>query len=270
MGAKLGAFLGAVAFVLAFLVFAPATAHAAGVFKLKTPQVSETGGQWHIFIFVELSRAPATAHVPVKFLFTKDMVYERALIDGHGDTPVLNRTALTNQTPIIESTDVDFSDGTGKIFKGTRFDFSLSRDHGFEAGEYKVQVRGADGNDIGGSARLVLNGDNPVVDRRSITFNAKDPSVKKVQNYGLDGGANGAPSSDDSTSTQSTDVAPSGSAAPFIPTDAYNKTPEEEVKTRPAGCCGVAGARGGDYGLGAGGLFAVGAVLLAVRRKRKV
>jgi hypothetical protein len=269
MGAKLAAFFGAVAFVFVALVTAPA--HASGVFKLKTQQVSESGGQWHIFVVVELSRAPATAHVPMKFLFTKDMVYERALIDGHGDTPVINRTALTNQTPNVESVDVDFADGTGKIFKGTRFDFSLSRDHGYEAGEYKVQVRTSDGVDIGSSQRLVLNGDNPVVDRRAITFNAKDPSVKKVAGYGADGGANGPPGGDnsDSTSTQSSEVAPSGSAAPFISPDAYNKTPEEEVKTRPAGCCGVAGARGNDYGTGAGAMFALGAAVLAARRKRK-
>ena len=62
----------------------------------------------------------------MKFLFTKTMVYERALIDGHTE-PVLNRQALQNQTPSVESLDVDFADRSGKIFKGTRFDFGLTR-----------------------------------------------------------------------------------------------------------------------------------------------
>jgi hypothetical protein len=202
--------------------------------------------------------------VPMKFLFTKEMVFERALIDGH-DQPVLNRMALVNQMPSIESVDVDFADGSGKIFKGTRFDFSLSRDHGYEAGEYKVQVRTSDGSDVGGAQHLTLNGDNPVVDRRAMTFNAKDPSVKKIAGYGNDGGP--TTSDSDSPSTQSQDVAPSGSAAPFIPPDAYNKTPEEEVKTRPAGCCGVAGSRG-DYGTGAMAAFVLGVAVMFARRRR--
>jgi hypothetical protein len=262
MGAKFSAALAAFAFVLVSLVASPASA--SGAFKLKTTQVTESGGQWHIFVTLELTRAPATAHVPMKFLFTKEMVYERALIDGH-EQPVLNRTALTNQMPSVESVDVDFADGSGKIFKGTRFDFSLSRDHGYEAGEYKVQVRTSDGSDIGSSQRLTLNGDNPVVDRRSMTFGA-NPSVKKVATLGLDSGAP-TTSDSDSPSTQSQDVAPSGSAAPFIPPDAYNKTSEEEIKTRPAGCCGVAGSRG-DYGAGAMAAFAFGVAVMFARRRR--
>jgi uncharacterized protein (TIGR03382 family) len=264
MGAKLNAVLGVIAF--AFVSLFASHASAAGSFKLKTTSVSESGGQWHLFVTLELSRAPATAHVPMKFLFTKEMVFERALIDNH-DGPVLNRTALSNQMPSIESVDVDFADGSGKIYKGTRFDFSLSRDHGYEAGEYKVQVRTSDGTDIGGAQHLSLNGDNPVVDRRSITFTANASGVKKIAAYGDAGGAPGT-SDSDSPSTQSTDVAPSGSAAPFIPADAYNKTPEEEVKTRPAGCCGVAGSRGSDYGTSALAAFGLGLAILFGRRRR--
>jgi len=265
MGAKFSVALAAFAFAFVSLFASPASA--AGSFKLKTTSVSESGGQWHIFVTVELPRAPATAHVPMKFLFTKEMVFERALIDGH-DQPVLNRTALVNQMPAIESVDVDFADGSGKIFKGTRFDFSLSRDHGYESGEYKVQVRTSDGVDIGSSQHLTLNGDNPVVDRRSMNFGAggKDSSMKKVAAYGNDAGAPGT-SDSDAPSTQSQDVAPSGSAAPFIPADAYNKTPEEEIKTRPAGCCGVAGSHG-DYGTGAMAAFALGVAVMISRRRR--
>jgi MYXO-CTERM domain-containing protein len=271
MAAKFGGFARGLAAIGAFfaLLALSSQALAAGSFKLKTTTASETGGQWHIFVTVELPRPPATAHVPMKFLFTKEAVFERDLVDNHGDTPVTNQMVLTNQTPSVESVDVDFADGSGKIFKGTRFDFSLSRDRGYEAGIYQVKVRTSDGLDIGGAQRLTLNGDNPVIDRRSITFNAKEKSVKKVPGYGLDGGANGAPSTgDDTTSTQATEVAPSGSAASFIPADAYEKTPEEEVKTRPSGCgCIVAGASG-DGALAGLGALAVGLAVLASRRRR--
>jgi MYXO-CTERM domain-containing protein len=260
LGRRLAAFA-----VLLALVVVATEAHAAGSFKLKTTQVSEISGAWHLFVKLELPRAPATAHVPMKFLFTKEAAFERDLVDGHGDTPVTNTMVLTNQTPNVESLDVDFADGSGKIFKGTNFDFSLSRDRGYEAGIYKVEVHTSDGINIGSSQRLTLNGDNPVVDRRSITFAAKDPSSKKVPTYGLDAGANGAPQNDD-TPAQSTEVAASGSATPFIPQDAYQKTPEEEIKTRPSGCgCVVAGGRTGG---GLGGV-AFGLLVLAARRRRR-
>jgi hypothetical protein len=243
-------------------------ASAAGSFKFKSTSANEVSGAWHVFVTIQLPRAPATAHVPLKFLFTKEVVFERALIDNHAD-PVTNATVLSNQTPSVESLDVDFADGSGKIFKGTRFDFSLTRDRGYEAGEYKVQVRTSDGIDVGSPQKLTLNGDNPVVDRRSITFSAKDKSVKKVDD--VSGQSNGPPKQDnaeDTTSTQSSEVQATGTEKPFIPAEAYNKQPEEEVKTHPSGCgCVVAGARGeGSLGaLGAG----LGLALLGVRRRTR-
>ena len=266
LAALAGALAGAGGFLAVLLL--SSQAHAAGSFKLKTTSASEVSGAWHLFVTVELPRAPATAHVPMKFLFTKEAVFERDLVDGHGDTPVTNQMVLTNQTPNVESLDVDFANGSGKIFKGTQFDFSLTRDRGYEAGIYKVQVKTSDGIDVGGSQRLTLNGDNPVVDRRSITFNAKEKTVKKVPGYGLDGGATGP--GEDTTSSQATDVAPSGSAAAFIPQDAYQKTPEEEVKTRPSGCgCVVAGAQG-DGALAGFGAIAIGlAAFFSSRRRRR-
>ena len=118
----------------------------------------------------------------------------------------LNRQALQNQTPTVESQDVDFADPSGKIFKGTRFDFGITRARGFEAGEYKLQLRMSDGTDVGTPVNLILKGDNPVVDRRSIAFNANDKGIKKVDN-GLDGGAKVA-SNDTSTGPASTERMP--------------------------------------------------------------
>jgi MYXO-CTERM domain-containing protein len=256
------------ALVLACLALVTAFARdasAAGTFKLKSTEATEVSGAWHIYVTIEMPKPPLTAHQSMKFLFTKTMAYERALIDGHSE-PVLNRQALQNQTPSVESLDVDFADPSGKIFKGTRFDFGLTRTRGYEAGEYKVEVKTSDGVQIGSPQTLILKGDNPVVDRRAIAFNAKEPGVKKVEGY--DGGAKGG-SNDDNTPAAANnmgEVTPTGTAQPFIPKEGYEKTSEEEIKTRPKGCgCSVPG------GVDAGTLLwlaPLAGLLVFARRRR--
>ena len=265
MGAKFSAVLAAFAFIL--VSFFATTASASGVFKLKTTQVSESGGQWHIFVTIELPRAPATAHVPMRFIFTKEMVFERALVDGQRSAGASTASSLVNQNPSVESVDVNFADGSGKIFKGTRFDFSLSRDHGYEAGEYKVQLRTSDGVNIGGAQHLSLNGDNPVVDRRSMTFARRPPRRRRSRPSSTTAAPRRALTTATARQPSRRTSRRAGSAAPFIPADAYNKTPEEEIKTRPAGCCGVAGSRG-DYGTGAMAAFVFGVAVMFGRRRR--
>jgi hypothetical protein len=250
------------------ITLAPRLAEAGvGSFQLRTSEVQEVSGGWHIFCQLALPRAPTLAHTPMKFLFTKTVVYERALVDTSKD-PVLNRTPLVNQTPSVESLDVDFSDPSGKIFNRTRFDFSLTRTRGYEAGEYKVQVRTADGTDIGSPATLILKGDNPVVDRRSITFNAEKKGIKKVET-GIDAGEKVASNEETAAALNNTDVAATGSAAPFIPPEAFQKTPEEELQGHPKGCgCSVPGVdrtAGLALLLGAPAIVAVA----ASRRRRR-
>jgi len=233
----------------------------AGSWKLKSNDVSEVSGAWHIYVSIEMTAAPATAHVPMKFMFTKNVVYERSLVDGSKD-PVVNRTPLTGQMPQVESLDVDFADGSGKVFKGTRFDFGVTRTRGFEAGEYKMELKTADGVVIGAAQNLILKGDNPVVDRRSITFNAKDPKIKKID--AVDGGQSAK--NDVEANVQTQDVAPTGSAAPFIPSDAYNATEEEKIKDKPGGCgCDVPGL---SQTSGAALALPALALLLLIRRRR--
>lgn len=227
---------------LATLVLLPTTALAAGKFTIKSTSVQEVSGGWHIFVTVELPKPPAIAHQSMRFVFEKTAVYERSLVDGHSD-PVPSRAVVRDDTPATESLDVDFSDGRGKIFKGTRFDFSLTRTRGYVAGEYKVTLRTADGTSIGGSQSLTLKGDNEVVDRRSITFEAKKNKIQKVDD-GVDGGAPGAQSDAGSGPAAGGmgEVEATGSAEPFIPADAYNKTPEEDIKVKKSGCgCSVPG-----------------------------
>jgi MYXO-CTERM domain-containing protein len=242
-------------------------AAAIGTFKLKSNEATEVSGAWHIYVTIELPKAPLTAHQTMKFNFTKTMAYERALIDGHNE-PVLNRQALQNQTPSIESLDVDFADPSGKIFKGTRFDFGLTRTRGYEAGEYKVEVKTSDGATIGSPATLILKGDNPVVDRRAIAFNAKESGVKKVD-AGV-GGQNVA-QNDDTPAAQNNmgEVTPTGTAQPFIPKEGFQKTSEEEIKTRPKGCgCTVPGNVDAGSLVWLAPLAAAGAFARRYRRRR--
>jgi len=258
--------LGALAFALVFLATSPALA--AGTFKLKQGEATEVSGAWHIYVKIELTKAPPMAHQPLRFVFTKTMAYERSLVDGKSE-PVVNRMALTGQNPMVESLDVDFADASGKIYKGTNFDFGLKRDRGFEAGEYKMQVRTPDGTDIGTSATLVLKGDNPVVDRRSIAFNAKDTSIKKVDN-GVDAGPKVAKNDEDNgASPVQGDVAAVGTPPPFVGKDAYAHTSEEDIKVQPkSGCgCAVPGTESSDafFALPGVGL----ALVFAARARRK-
>jgi len=134
-----------------------------------------------------------------------------------------------------------------------------------------VQLRTSDGVDVGGAVMLTLKGDNPVVDRRAMNFSAGQNGIRKVDN-GLDGGSAPPQNNEfgDTASNASGDVAASGSAAPFIPASAFEKTPEEEIHTKPGGCgCSVPG-----LGTNANLLFMAGPLavlaLVVVRRKRRV
>ena len=227
--------LAALAVGLALTLASPA--QAAGSFKLKQNEATEVSGAWHIYVKIELTKAPPMAHQPLRFVFTKTMTYERSLVDGKSE-PVVNRQSLQGQNPSVESLDVDFADASGKIYKGTNFDFGLKRDRGFEAGEYKMQLRTPDGTDIGTTTTLTLKGDNPVVDRRSIAFNAKDPSIKKYDN-GLDAGSKVAKNEDDpGANPVQGDVQAAGTPPPFVGKDAYNRTSEEDIKVAPKSGCG--------------------------------
>ncbi|HVJ90890.1 MAG TPA: MYXO-CTERM sorting domain-containing protein [Labilithrix sp.] len=234
------ALLAAVATLIGF----PRAAHAVGTFKLKSTEANEVSGAWHLYVTIELPKPPLVAHQSMKFLFTKTMVYERSLIDGHNE-PVVSRQPLQNQTPTVESLDVDFADPSGKIYKGTRFDFGLTRARGYEAGEYKVEVRTSDGTRIGAPATLILKGDNPVVDRRAMAFSAKEKGVKKIEAY--DAGANQAKNDEPVPVNPNTqgEVTPTGTATGFVPPEGMEETEEEKIKVRPKGCgCEVPGPAG--------------------------
>ena len=169
------------ALITFFVVGFAGVAQAAQV-KWKRTTIDEVDGSWKIDMTVFLNKAPSVAHVPVRFAFTPEVVYERSLVDGK-DEPVLTKLPLGNQQPLVESVDVGFLDpGTGKIQNRTRFSFRITREHGFMAGEYSVEIRQASNNSqLGGATRLILQGENEVVDRRSMVFEAKDKKEKQSE-----------------------------------------------------------------------------------------
>jgi hypothetical protein len=224
-------------------LFGARSASAGGTFHLRSTTVQEVSGGWHVYCDIALSRPPDIAHPTLKFLFTKTAVFERDLVDNN-PKPVVNRQNLQNQNPSVESLEVDFSDASGKIFKVTHFDVSLTRTRGYEAGEYSVKVRTSDGVDVGSPASITLNGDNPVVDRRAMSFDAKNPTMKKIGS-GIDGGT--GPKVDDSVAAapNNGEVTASGDAPPFLSADAFQKQPEE-IHDHPKGCgCDVPGVATG-------------------------
>ncbi len=249
----------------------------ASSYTIKTPEVTESSGEWHIKVRIDLSRPPAMMHTPMRFTFSKEAVDERAIMSKGAD-PVHHRVVLETSQKQIVSLDVDFADPSGKVFKSTYFEFDLQRKDGyFEAGEYLVTLSGADG-DVGVAQRLTLKGDNPPVYRGSMDFSGDPKAAKKKgpkmesYNNGLDAGPQDVAQNDTPASAgpASTDVAAAGPAPDMVPQGAFNKTAEEEsVQNHPSGCgCIVAGVES-ESTLGAGAAALVGIALVLGRRRNR-
>lgn len=174
---------------IVMMVLVAAPAFAAGRLQWKSNKFNEReGGSWRIELAIYLPRAPDVAYVPMKFEFQPTVYYERSLVDGR-DGPVENRVPLEGRQALIESVDVGFLDaGTAKIESRTKFTFKLTRALGYEAGEYKVTVRDArNGNTIGTPTTITLEGQNEIIDRRSIVFTG-EKKKKKEEKKADDGG----------------------------------------------------------------------------------
>jgi len=262
------------------LFFASAFAFAAGSFAVKTPEVTESAGEWHVKVRIDLPRPPPMIHTPMRFTFSKEAVDERAIM-AKGAEPVHHRMVLDVSPKQIVSMDVDFADPTGKIFKSTYFEFDLRRDGGyFEAGEYLVTISGADG-EVGGAQKLTLKGDNPPVFRGALDFStdakatkkkgSRGPRIEKVSS-GLDGGSqeqSDEQSGEASAAAAPTEVAAEGPAPQMVPPGAFNKTAEEEAThDHPKGCgCAAVGLERGSV---AGAALGLNALALAFARRRRI
>ncbi len=263
------AFLGAFALLIG-------TAFAAGSITYTKKEVAESNGGWHLNMTIVYGGKPNTAHVPMRFAFTPTAIYENYLDDAHGDKPQKRTIPLVGQMPINESVDVDFSDPRGKLFDRTRFDFTVTRAHNFSAGEYSVTVHRADGAQVGTAQTLRLSGDNPVIDRRAISF--VGTSSKKDKDKDKD---KAAACNDNATPAADSKAAAGGegdkAAAPATDTAAPSEKPTAEPGNDPAaqekvapsakGCgCRTVGGRSVDQ-LGSFALLAAGLTFWRLRRR---
>ncbi|MBL8741789.1 MAG: hypothetical protein JNK04_11865, partial [Myxococcales bacterium] len=234
------------------------TALAAGSVTATPNVLEEVDGQWKLKLKIDYGSMPEQQYIPVLFGFEQVVLYERALTDEGGDKPQLNKKNLVNQPVNNIDQVIGFSDGTGKLFKGTNFTFSIRRDRGFEAGEYMVTIKKSDGGaPIGQKFRITLKGDNPVVDRRAISFVGEKPKEKK-----------------DKPKPAATEAAPETEpASADVPAGDTGSTGSGEgpppVDPKQGGCgCEVPAASNGGPGALAVGLLGAGLVV-GRRRQRK-
>ncbi len=167
---------GLMAWMAAMLCVAPAAAK--GSVKVASTTVKESDGTWHLNLTIDYGAMPHLAHVPMVLSFTQTALFERYVDDSTGDKPATRVIPINNGVPIDLPMDVGFADMSGKMFKVTKFKFKLTRDAGFEAGEYTMKVRESAGGAIGTPVRLKLEGDNKVVNRKSMDFAAPAPKPK--------------------------------------------------------------------------------------------
>lgn len=262
-----------VALAFAALLVTPRTALAVGTVRVEKSALEEVDGRWKLKMVMDYGSQPEINFVPMLFVFTPTMLYERACTDASKDKPILNKIPLQNQQSINEQLDVGFSDGSGKTFKETHFDFMIRRDRGFEAGEYTLEIkRASDNKTMGSKIKLVLNGNNKVVDRRAMNFVGEkkkdDPCVNPPDEKPAGSeGSGDAPKTEpkkDTPAPASTDVHADGE----IPLPQENTDAPPPVPPKQGGCgCELAPSEGPHAALW--GLLPIAGVgLLAARRRR--
>ena len=224
---------------------------------------------WSIQIKPFMPKPPDVPSVPTKFIFLQTVYYERAMVDG--DKLTTRNVPIEGKQPIVESVDIGFLDPrSGKIENRTQFSFKLHRDHGFECGEYKVTVRDARNDSvIGQPTNIILDGENEVIDRRSIVFSGE--KKKKVDSTG---GADKKDEKTEDTEKKPEDAEPKKAAEPapqaeVPPEDAPAAVDEEQVKKKPGGCgCSIPGSSS-DSRSALGWFVAAAALLLGRRAVRR-
>lgn len=233
------------------------------------------GNSWNIELKVFLPRAPDVPSVPTKFVFVQTVYYERSMVDG--DKLIVRNVPMEGKLPIVESVDIGFLDPrAGKIENRTQFSFKINRDHGFECGEYKVTVRDARNDSIiGQPTNIVLDGENEVIDRRSVVFTGESKKKKKVDS---DSGASDEKKADETKDEKKADDADSKKSEepaakekePAAPSeDSGEAVDAEQVKKKPGGCgCRMPGNQTNSAGFGWLGLAT--ALLLGRSARRRV
>jgi len=220
---------------------------------------------WRVEVKIFLPGPPDVAHLPMKFEFEPIAYYERSMVDG--DKLLERVVPLDNRQPLIESVDVGFMDpSTGKIQARTLFTFKVTRAHGYEAGEYRVTIRDSrNGRVIGTPTTLKFEGENEIIDRRSIVFSG-EKKKKKVEDK---------PESAEGADASGDDADPSGEETGDEASENEDYYEDDEssadangpppIEEKPGGCgCRVAGMPGSSAGYWLFGLL----LLPALRRRR--
>jgi MYXO-CTERM domain-containing protein len=161
-------------------VFIAAPAFARGSVRVSKTRVKEKDGEWKLKFTVNYGSKPHLNHIPMVFSFKQNTLFERYVDDSTGDTPATRRVPVHNATPIDLPMDVGFADMSGKTHKITKFKMKLTREHDFEAGEYTLKVRLASGGAVGRPIKVTLDGNNKVINRKSIAFTAPEPKKGKT------------------------------------------------------------------------------------------
>jgi len=239
---------------------------AAGSVKWSKKRIKERADDsWKISLVITLPRTPDVGIVPMKFSFEPVAYYERAKVDG--DKIIERKVPLRYQTPHIESMPVGFQNpANGKPVRRTRFVFNLTRESGFEAGEYKVKItNAATGQKIGGTTVIKLQGENDVIDRRTINFDAEKPKSKKKADELTDVQegtfrTTGGEVVEDESEEEVVVDGPEPSRAPA-------STGPQPIKEKPGACgCRAAGQSPASGGLA--GLALAALAVAAARRRR--
>ncbi|AUX44821.1 hypothetical protein SOCE26_062890 [Sorangium cellulosum] len=258
-----------VAAALALLgAWLPASAaRAAGTVTIADRSPTEIDGRWKLKMTINYGGTPHLAHIPMLFSFTPTVHYERALTDQSPEKPILNRIPLQNQQSINESMDVGFSDGSGKIFSITKFDFVLRRDRGFEAGEYELVIkRASDGAQMGQKQKITLQGENEVIDRRAIVFSG-EKKKKKDEKADAAGDEKSDAAGGEKGSEPGTEPVESAPSDETSPGDAPPDEAPPPVEPKQGGCgCRLSPEEGATPI--ALPLVALGAVAALARRRR--
>jgi hypothetical protein len=227
------------------------------------------GNSWNVELKVYMPVAPNVPTVPMKFEFLPKVYYERSMVDG--DKLLTRNVPLEGKQAVIETVDVGFLDpSSAKIESRTKFTFKLHRDHGLDCGEYRVTVRDTrNGQIVGQPINLVLEGENEVIDRRSIVFAGEKKKDKKKEEKKED-------TSQDTTSAESADdtakskaeSAPKEAPANEVPPADEPNDQAGTIKKKPGGCgCDILGAPANRSTWAV--LAAVAAGLCCRRRRRE-
>ena len=257
--------------VSALVLFLTAgSALAAGRIEWKSKSFKERSDKaWMLELKIYLPRAPDVAYVPMKFEFEPQVYFERALVDGT-EGPVERKVPLEGRQPLIESVDVGFLDaGTSKIESRTKFSFKVKRDLGYDAGEYKVTVRDTrNGQIVGTATNITFDGENEIIDRRSIVFQGGDDKKKKKKDEPkADGEKSGdGEKKEEGGEKSESEAASEGSSDEGSASEGGGDEGPPPIEEKPGGCgCRVPGTPGGSS-LALVAMLALGGVFLARRR----